>query len=54
LDFQRFLWKNDNDANLVREFNAEQITKESIIEKTYRSENLPPPLFAKEGKPSLL
>jgi hypothetical protein len=25
------------------------ITKESIIEKTYCSENLPLPLFAKEG-----
>jgi hypothetical protein len=26
------------------------ITKESIIEKTYSSENLPQPLFAKEGE----
>jgi len=26
------------------------LTKESIIEKTYRCENLPRPLFAKEGK----
>jgi hypothetical protein len=26
------------------------ITKESIIEQTYCSENLPQPLFAKEGK----
>jgi len=25
-------------------------TKESIIEKTYSSENLPQPLFAKEGE----
>jgi len=25
-------------------------TKESMIEKTYRCENLPQPLFAKEGK----
>jgi hypothetical protein len=25
------------------------ITKESMIEKTYSSENLPLPLFAKEG-----
>jgi hypothetical protein len=26
------------------------ITKESIIEKTYSSENLPSPLFSKEGE----
>jgi hypothetical protein len=26
------------------------VTKESVFEKTYRSENLPQPLFAKEGK----
>jgi hypothetical protein len=26
-----------------------RITKESIIKKTYASENLPSPLFAKEG-----
>jgi hypothetical protein len=25
------------------------ITEDSIIMKTYASENLPPPLFAKEG-----
>jgi hypothetical protein len=31
----------------VRYFN---FTKESIIEKTYRCENLPQPLFIKEGK----
>jgi hypothetical protein len=30
------------------------ITKESIIEKTYISENLPLPLFSKEGDSSLL
>jgi hypothetical protein len=27
-----------------------RLTNESIIEKTYCSENLPQPLFAKEGK----
>jgi hypothetical protein len=30
------------------------IAKESIIEKTYCCENLPRPLFAKEGNSSLL
>ena len=31
-----------------------KLTKESIIEWTYCSENLPSPLFAKEGNSSLL
>jgi len=32
----------------------DQPTKESIIKKTYGSENLPSPLFAKEGDYSSL
>ena len=32
-----------------RQLNVRQLTKESIIEKTYSSENLPSPLFSKEG-----
>jgi hypothetical protein len=52
LDFQRFLWKNDNDANLVREFNAEQITKESIIDPDLIGMKISPhPSLPKRGNP---
>jgi hypothetical protein len=41
----------ENTRHRVYPLKAEaQVAKESIIEKTYFSENLPYPLFSKEGK----
>jgi hypothetical protein len=53
---ERTLSKKDRGVKVFKYFkyfNLDGFTKESIIEQTYLSENLPCPLFAKEGYSSL-